>query len=116
MAELNGRDAVTVVDALSMDGHIVGERMAEELAETFQALADPTRVRLISLLVDGERCVGDLASMLEMSVSAISHQLALLHRLRIVRRRRQGRYVHYALDDQHITTIYRCGLEHVQHN
>jgi DNA-binding transcriptional ArsR family regulator len=116
MAELNGRDAVTDADTLSLDGHIVGERVAEELAETFHALADPTRVRLISLLVDGERCVGDLASVLEMSISAISHQLALLHRLRIVLRRRQGRHVFYALDDDHIATIYRCGLEHLQHS
>jgi DNA-binding transcriptional ArsR family regulator len=114
MADLNGGNGD--MDSHSLHGHIVAEGMAEDLAETFQALADPTRVRLISLLVDAERCVGDLASMLEMSVSAISHQLALLHRLRIVRRRREGRYVYYALDDEHIATIYRCGLEHLQHS
>jgi len=115
MAESNGDPAANKGKASAMGRPVVGDRLAEGLAETFQALADPTRVRLISLLVAGELCVGDLAAMLGISVSAISHQLALLHRLRIVRRRREGRNVYYALDDEHIETIYLCGLEHLNH-
>lgn len=88
---------------------------AEELAATFSALADPTRVRLIAALAQGELCVGELAAALGMSLSAVSHQLRLLHRLRVVKRRRAGRHIHYALDDEHIATMYRCGLDHLQH-
>ncbi len=112
--ESNGHSSIEGV--IELPSRVLGDRLAEDLAETFQALADPTRVRLISALVGGERCVGDLASSLGMSISAISHQLALLFRLRIVRRRREGRNIYYALDDEHIDTIYRCGLEHVQHS
>lgn len=88
---------------------------AERLAAIFSALSDPTRVRLIAALSEGECCVGALASALGMSVSAISHQLGLLRQLRVVRVRRAGRYIFYSLDDEHVTTMYRCGLEHVSH-
>jgi DNA-binding transcriptional ArsR family regulator len=88
---------------------------AEALAETFSALADPTRVRLIAALAQGELCVGELAVALGMTLSAVSHQLRLLHRLRVVKRRRQGRHIHYALDDDHIATMFRCGLDHLRH-
>jgi DNA-binding transcriptional ArsR family regulator len=116
MTELNDLHPGDDAPGVGVAGYVVGDRVAEGLAETFQALADPTRVRLISALVDGELCVGDLAGLLAMSISAISHQLRLLHRLRIVRRRREGRHIYYALDDEHIATIYRCGLEHLQHS
>jgi ArsR family transcriptional regulator, lead/cadmium/zinc/bismuth-responsive transcriptional repressor len=89
---------------------------ASDLADTFKALADPTRVRLISALTGMEFCVGELASALNMSISAVSHQLHLLRRLRIVRYRREGKHVFYALDDEHIRTIYGCGLEHIRHS
>jgi ArsR family transcriptional regulator, lead/cadmium/zinc/bismuth-responsive transcriptional repressor len=89
---------------------------AGDLADTFKALADPTRVRLISALTGMELCVGELASALNMTISAISHQLHLLRRLRIVKYRREGKHVFYALDDEHISTIYRCGLEHIHHS
>ncbi len=88
---------------------------ADELADTFQALADPTRIRLISALAGMELCVGELAALLNMSVSAVSHQLRLLRRLRVVKYRRVGRHIYYALDDEHILTIYRCGLDHIHH-
>jgi DNA-binding transcriptional ArsR family regulator len=94
---------------------LLGEALSNELAETFEALADPTRVRLVSALVEAELSVGELATLVGMSLSAVSHQLRLLRRLRLVRRRREGRRIFYALDDEHIATIYRCGLDHVQH-
>jgi DNA-binding transcriptional ArsR family regulator len=87
---------------------------AGELAEIFRALGDPTRVRLIDALAHGELCVCDLAALIGMSESAVSHQLRLLRSLRLVRPRREGRMVYYALDDRHILTVFRQGLRHVQ--
>ncbi len=101
-----------------MDGvraHLVDEATARALADIFQALADPTRARIISALAARELCVGELAALLGMSISAISHQLRLLRRLRVVKYRRQGQHIFYGLDDDHVAALYRCGLEHVRH-
>ena len=87
-----------------------------DLAETFRALGDPTRVRILDALSHGELCVCDLAALVKMSESAVSHQLRLLRNLRLVRPRREGRMVFYALDDGHIMTLFRQGLRHVQEN
>jgi DNA-binding transcriptional ArsR family regulator len=83
------------------------------LAETFRALGDPTRVRVLDALSHAELCVCDLARLLGLSESATSHQLRLLRSLRLVRTRRAGRMVFYALDDAHITRLFAQGLEHV---
>ncbi len=85
-----------------------------ELADTFRALGDPTRVRMLDALSHGELCVCDLATLLGLSESAVSHQLRLLRALRLVRPRRDGRMVFYALDDRHIVTLFRQSLRHVQ--
>lgn len=85
-----------------------------ELAETFRALGDPTRVRMLDVLSKGELCVCDLATLLSLTESAVSHQLRLLRGLRLVRSRRDGRMVFYALDDRHIVTVFRQSLQHVQ--
>ncbi len=84
------------------------------LTETFSALGDPTRVRIIDALSHGELCVCDLAALLHLSQSATSHQLRLLRALRLVRSRRAWRMVYYALDDHHILTLFRQGLRHVE--
>lgn len=84
------------------------------LAETFRALGDPTRVRVLDALSRAELCVCDLATLLGLTESATSHQLRLLRSLRLVRTRRAGRRVFYALDDQHITRLFAAGLEHVE--
>lgn len=89
---------------------------ADRLADIFKALADPTRVRIVSLLAQTELCVGDLAAVLGMSMSAVSHQLRLLRALRLVKSRRDGKHVYYELDDEHIHTIFLCGLDHVLHD
>lgn len=85
-----------------------------ELADTFRMLGDPTRVRMLDALSHGELCVCDLAALVGMSESAVSHQLRLLRTLRLVRPRREGRMVFYALDDRHIMSLFRQGLRHVQ--
>lgn len=101
-----------VQDALP---HLLEDGTAVRLAETFKALSDPTRVRIVSLLAAAELCVCDLAAALGMSQSAVSHQLRTLRDLRLVRWRREGRKIFYALDDEHVADLFRRGLEHVAH-
>lgn len=84
------------------------------LAETFKVLGDPTRVRILDALARAELCVCDIATLLGLSESAVSHQLRLLRTMRLVRPRREGRMVFYALDDQHITGLFEQGLRHVK--
>jgi len=95
--------------------NLVEGAIANRLAETFKALSDPTRVRIVSLLTDAELCVCDLALALGVSQSAVSHQLRTLRDLRLVRWRREGRQIFYALDDEHVADLFRRGLEHVAH-
>lgn len=95
--------------------HLLDEPHALRMAELFKALADPTRVRIISLLANVELCVGDLCLILEMSQPAVSHQLRVLRSLRIVRTRRDGRHVFYTLDDEHVHDLFRQGMAHVRH-
>jgi DNA-binding transcriptional ArsR family regulator len=94
---------------------VLKEYTSIHLADLFSALSDPTRLRIISVLLDGEMNVGELASRLEMTESAVSHQLRGLRQLRLVRSRKVGRQVFYALDDDHVVKLYRMGLEHVEH-
>jgi DNA-binding transcriptional ArsR family regulator len=93
---------------------LIGEDEVLDLAETFRALGDPTRVRILDALSHGELCVCDLAALVRMSESAVSHQLRLLRNLRLVKPRREGRMVFYSLDDRHIISLFRQGLRHVQ--
>jgi DNA-binding transcriptional ArsR family regulator len=91
------------------------EHQVTELASIFQALGDPTRVRIIHSLIKSEMCVCDLAAVLEMTQSAVSHQLRSLRNLRIVKHRKVGRMVYYSIDDEHILSLFETGLEHVSH-
>ena len=91
------------------------EQTFTHLADLFSALSDPTRLRIISLLLEGEQNVGQLAAQLEMSESAVSHQLRSLRFMHLVRGRKEGRQVFYQLDDEHVAVLYRLGLDHVQH-
>jgi DNA-binding transcriptional ArsR family regulator len=84
------------------------------LAETFKILGDATRVRILDALSCSELCVCDIARLLALSDSAVSHQLRLLRGMRLVRPRRVGRQVFYALDDEHIVRLFREGLRHVE--
>ena len=83
------------------------------LAETFRILGDPTRVRILDVLAMGELCVCDIAELVEISESAVSHQLRLLRGMRLVRPRRAGRQVYYSIDDHHIISLFQEGLRHV---
>ena len=94
---------------------VLQEDISTHLADLFSALSDPTRLRIISVLLDGERNVGEIADRLKMTESAVSHQLRGLRQMRLVRSRKDGRQVYYALDDDHVTRLYRLGLDHVEH-
>ena len=89
-------------------------RTVEGLAETFRALGDPTRVRILDALAGGELCVCEIAALVNISESAASHQLRLLRGLRLVRPRRAGRLVYYAVDDHHILELLRQAMTHVE--
>ena len=94
---------------------VKSRRLAEQLARTFKSLSDPTRVRIISVLLKREICVTDLTAVLEMSQSAISHQLGDMREMGLVKFRKEGRHVFYALDDEHVRDLFRQGLAHVEH-
>ena len=95
---------------------LAGDETILALAEMFKALSDPTRLRIVSLLAETELCVCDLATALDMGQSAVSHQLRTLRDMRLVRWRREGRRIFYALDDEHVADLLRRGLEHVGHS
>src|SRR5215211_2453170 len=88
---------------------------AEELAETLKALASSGRLRLLTELLAGERTVEQLAQTAELSLSATSHHLRLLRALRLVRARRDGRHVHYALHDHHLADLLAAVRHHHEH-
>lgn len=102
----------TTTHVCSADIHVVSKDEARRVAETFQVLGDPTRVRMVHALSSSELCTSELASLLEMSESAVSHQLRTLRQLRVVRSRREGKLVIYSLDDDHIRRLFAQGLEH----
>jgi len=86
---------------------------SQQMAEFFAVLADPTRLRLISLLAGAEFCVCDLAERLGVSESAVSHQLRALRGARLVRYRKEGRQVFYQLHDHHVVELYETVREHL---
>jgi ArsR family transcriptional regulator len=93
----------------------LNERDAAQLAELFRALGDASRVRILSAIADKELNVGTIAELAGVSESAVSHHLRGLRQLRLVRARKDGREVYYALDDDHVSGLLRLGLEHVRH-
>ena len=86
-----------------------------DLAEIFRTLGDSTRIKILFALSKTELCVCDLSSLLNISSSAISHQLRFLRALRLVKPAKKGRIVHYSLDDKHILKLFEEGLKHVRH-
>lgn len=85
----------------------------EAIAELFKGFADPTRVRILSLLARQELCVTDIADRVQISQSAVSHQLRLLKQMHLIKFRREGKNILYSLADDHVLTILKMGLEHV---
>ena len=98
---------------------IINENMPTEealfdLSELFKIFGDSTRMRILFVLFESEACTCDLAEVLKMTSSAISHQLKTLQRAKLVKSRRDGRTVYYSLADEHVRTIIKQGLEHIE--
>jgi len=91
------------------------ERFFQDLAETFKALSDPTRAKIIyALCLEDSLCVNDIASIVGTSISAISHQLRLLRSMKLVKYFKEGRTAYYSLDDIHINNLFAEGSKHVE--
>ena len=90
------------------------EDMLNKLAEFFKILGDTTRTKILYALDKNEMCVCDIADLLNMTQSAISHQLRVLKQARLVKFRKEGKTVYYSLDDNHVNQIFNCGLCHIE--
>ena len=102
------QDAVDkVLDALP------DEEILYDVAELFKVFGDSTRIKIICVLFESEMCVYDLAETLEMTQSAISHQLRILKNANLVKFRRDGKMIYYSLDDEHVQQIFDAGYKHV---
>ena len=100
------------VEAVRAD--LCGEEELVLIADTFQILANPTRLQIVRALSRRELCVGDLAAVVGASPSAVSHHLRQLRQMRLVRHRRDGKLTYYSLDDEHVARLFDVGLEHVR--
>ena len=94
--------------------HMLEEEELYELADLFKIFGDPTRIKILYALSESEMCVCDIAQRLNMTQSAISHQLKILKQSKLVKNRREGKTVFYSLADGPVKTIMRHGLDHVQ--
>ena len=99
---------------VQLKARLLDEESVLDLAETFKMLGDTTRVRILDALARTEVPVCDLAEVLGLTQSAVSHQLRLLRSMRLVKSRRDGRHIYYVADDHHIVGLFEQGLEHVQ--
>lgn len=86
-----------------------------DVADFFKVFGDATRIRILHLLSFGELCVGDLAESLQMTPSAVSHQLRVLRQNDLVKTRKDGKQVWYSLDDDHVKTVLEQGMHHIAH-
>lgn len=98
----------------NMQEHLPPMEELQELAGFFKVFGDSTRIRILYVLFQHEMCVCDLAQILDMTQSAISHQLRILKQMKLVANRREGKTVFYSLADGHIKTIMNQGMEHIR--
>ncbi|MBR0418707.1 MAG: helix-turn-helix transcriptional regulator [Erysipelotrichaceae bacterium] len=93
---------------------IKSENTLYDVAELFKNFSDSTRIRILYLLIEEEKSVSEIAELLNMNQSAISHQLRFLKNSKLVRNRREGKTIYYSLDDDHVYNIISQGIEHVE--
>lgn len=98
----------------SVEENMPEEEILYDLAELFKVFGDSTRVKILWALDESEMCVCDIAALLNMTQSAISHQLRILKNARLVKNRREGKVVYYSLDDDHVRQIFDQGLSHIK--
>jgi len=94
-------------------GKMPEEETLYDLAELFKVFGDSTRIKILCALFEAEMCVCDIAALLDMTQSAISHQLRVLKQAKLVKNRRDGKVVYYSLDDDHVKSIFDQGLNHI---
>lgn len=112
----NGLEQIVHIDEVrAVRAALPDSREIAGVTALFTALGDPTRLRIIAALATHSLCVYDLAAVVGLSQSAMSHQLRMLRELGLVRSVRQGRRVYYSLDDEHVTGLFRTALEHRRH-
>jgi len=87
----------------------------EQMVGIFKALSDPTRLKIVLALLNQEHCVCDIAVICNQTDSAISHQLRILRTMKILKNRRAGKSIYYAIDDEHVISLIKMSLEHVRH-
>ena len=107
-------NVVNIKKVASVRKSLPDSKEISELAETFKVLGDATRLKIVLALAEEELCVCDLATLLDLSVSAVSHQLRLLRGMKLVKFRKTGKMVHYSLDDTHIESIIEQAQVHVR--
>ncbi len=95
-------------------GNMPDDEYLYDLAELFKIFGDSTRVKILYSLFDDELCVGDIAEILNLSQSSVSHQLKILKQSKLVKFRREGKSIFYALDDDHVRSILNLGMEHLE--
>ena len=113
MTSTGGNIFVNREQAASARKALHSTQTLQGLSETFKVLGDVTRLNICLALARHELCVGDIAGVVGMSESAVSHQLRLMKAMRLVKYRREGRMTYYLLDDQHIEDLIRIGVRHV---
>ncbi|MGP3779689.1 ArsR/SmtB family transcription factor [Halanaerobium saccharolyticum] len=121
VAELKEKAICDICEVFNPDNQVVevmkekelADEVVYDLAELFKTMGDPTRIKILYALKERELCVCDLSELLEMSASAISHQLRVLRNNKLVKYRKEGRSVYYSLDDDHVMCLFGQGLEHV---
>lgn len=96
-----------------MNKKIINENTLYDVAELFKNFSDSTRIRILYCLIENERSVSEIASLLNINQSAISHQLRLLKNSKLVKNRRDGKTIYYSLDDDHVYNIIYQGIEHI---
>lgn len=108
-------DSVCVHEEIlqKVTGHMPKEEELYDLAELFKVFGDSTRIRILFVLFEAEVCVCDLAEALQMTQSAVSHQLKILKQAKLVKNRRAGKSIFYSLADDHVRAIIGQGLEHI---
>lgn len=109
IAEVN-RDVIE-----NIKSNVLPDETILNLSEVFKAMSDPTRLKIIYLLSKHPLCVYDIAEILDMSQSAISHQLRILRGLRLVKFKKEGKHAIYSLDDDHVLQLFEQGMEHISH-
>lgn len=109
-------EQVKQVEIESGKGQHLDEETLFVVSQTFKALSDPTRIRILNLLCSDEHSVNDIAEILDLSQSTVSHQLRFLKNLRLVKFRREGTSLYYSKDDDHIMNLLKQAIEHATHN